>query len=368
MGTKKSLTPAEENAKVLAQLELKESALKKKLGPWGLTEEDFVQFLNLETKKDLVAHASDKTLQQIADDKKETNKEIDKSLSEHPRHGLMDYLVLGPSGVVYLDLLVLGVTAAGAIGIGVPYLCGRYVYGKTGEMVRTFKASYKNDPNSGKFFRAMRRAFEYPFFRVPLINKMRRDMFFDGGPVKREGFRYQLKERRKNHVKNAAKLFKKSFMWAGGICGTIGAWIGFCDYGMTAAALPLVGKGLLWGAGISTALCVGVGIAKVISSIESKAIRGRRLVEQEFEYPPVKENVEQKEETVEVGQQRGKSQDDLGQSLKEQTGGEVYDSEFDKNRSRMDITVHKKDYQKKETEKKQKRTSRKRADTQESRE
>lgn len=367
MGTQKSLTPAEEKAKVLAQLELKESALRKKLGP-GLTEDDFVQFLNLETKKDLVAHASEKTLQQIADDKKKASEEADKGEFKNSGHGLMDYIVLGPSGVVYLDLLVMGATAVGAIGIGVPYLCGRYVCGKAGEMVRTFKTSYKNDPNSGKFFRALRRAFEYPIFRVPLINKMRRDMFFDGGPIKRDGFKYQLKARRKNHLKNGMDLFKKSFMWAGGICGAIGAWIGFSANGMTAAALPLVGKGVLWGAGISAALCVGVGIAKVISSIESKAIRGRRLVEQEFDYPPVRENVEQKEETVEVSSQQEMSQDDLGQSLKEQTGGVVQNAEFDKNRSRMNITVNKKDYQKKETEKKQKRTSRRKDDIQESRE
>ena len=70
MAMKKVLSPDEEKAKVLAQLDLKESALKKKMSPWGLSEEDFVQFLNLATKKDLVSQASDRTLQQIADDAK----------------------------------------------------------------------------------------------------------------------------------------------------------------------------------------------------------------------------------------------------------------------------------------------------------
>lgn len=293
--TNKNLTTVQEKEKVLSQLEMKKTALLKKIKTADLSEDDFLQFLNLATKMDLVANAEEKTLQEIADEQK---KQMQKSQTGEA-DGTATAAVVGGAAGGLEGAATFGVASMAAPGIlmltiGTPVAMGRWCWGKAKEIKRTFNASYQNDESKNRFGKALWRSLKYPLFHVPLINKMRQDMNFTATPKERAAFSDELEKKRirlgKNEIKRLAKYAAYPALVAFGTMSMfvqgLGAVNGFDTWSFYMGGSLILDATIL-GAALGVCAYPFFQAGRALMKIEPKSVKGRRLIEQALNYPAV---------------------------------------------------------------------------------
>lgn len=296
MSDKQQLTTAQEKEKVLQILIDQENALQKNQRIADLSEDDFVQYLNLATKKDLVSQASEFTLQELADRDKQ---QMEEEENLHQGDGgvataaVIGGVAGGPKGAVALGSAAVAGPAIATVAVGAPVAGGFWLWGKGKEIVRTFKTSYQHDHGANRLGKALWRSVKYPFFKIPLINKMRQDFNFKATPEDRREFKHELMKRRVKNSKDEAIRCAKLIGRGALICGALGGLFGGVAAFETGNFEPLLCiTGLSAAIGSAMGACVYpiTSLIRMTDKLESKARRGRRLIEQALNYPPVEQS------------------------------------------------------------------------------
>ena len=308
MSEQNELDTKKEKEQVLDNLVAQENALKAKQKGAELSEDDFVQYLNLATKKFLVSRASDLTLQQLAEKDEKERQAEKKDNQAGSNDGVVTAATVGALTGGVQGAAAMGVAASAgsslaALVIGAPIGAGIWLWGKGKEIGRTFKTSYQNDSGKNRLGRALWRAIKYPLFKVPLVNKMRQDFNFKATPQERLEFKKEAKQNMLNSLKKEAIILGK-FAGAGALFfGTVTGLMGGAaaiTSGNVGAFTEMLGIGLTIGSALGTCVYPMFGVIRAVDKIEAKSKRGRRLIEQALNYPPVKQMVQSEEKTADA--------------------------------------------------------------------